>query len=283
MNLGSKDFEIDSPYSLTTDQMRFFRENGFVKLKNVLSEEILGYYGEAITQKVLALNPLKDVPMEQRTTYKKAFIQITNLWEKDEAVREFVFGQRLARIAAELMGTRGVRLYHDQALYKEPSGGLTPWHADQYYWPLATEKCCTAWIPLQATPLEMGPVAFAAKSHHFESGRNLEISDESEQRIQATLDEQKFENVEQPFEIGEVSFHYGWTFHRAGPNTTTNPRKVMTIIYMDEEMRLSAPGNEHQKIDWEVFCPGINVGELIDSPLNPVLYSADNTNDQLKR
>jgi len=273
MTLLLKKAEIDMPYSLTDEHIRFFRENGFIKLKNVLTKEALEFFGEAITRKVLELNPMKDVPMEQRTTYKKAFIQITNLWQKDETARAFVFGKRLARIAAELMGTKGVRLYHDQALYKEPSGGFTPWHADQYYWPLATEKCCTAWIPLQATPVEMGPVAFAAKGHLFKSGRDMEISDESEARISEALQRQNFDYAEEPFDLGEVSFHYGWTFHRAGGNSTISPRRVMTIIYMDEEMRLGAPANSHQKIDWEVFCPGVKVGQLVDSPLNPVVYS----------
>jgi hypothetical protein len=66
------------------------------------------------------------LPFLQRSTYKKAFIQIINLWKKSEKVKEFVFGERLARIATELLGTRGVRIYHDQALYKEPGGGFTP-------------------------------------------------------------------------------------------------------------------------------------------------------------
>jgi hypothetical protein len=28
------------------------------------------------------------------------------------------------------MEVEGVRLYHDQALFKEAEGGITPWHAD---------------------------------------------------------------------------------------------------------------------------------------------------------
>ncbi|RMD91733.1 MAG: phytanoyl-CoA dioxygenase, partial [Calditrichaeota bacterium] len=175
--------ELEQPYPLDEENIRYFRQAGFVKLKNVVPPKALEVYGAAIGELVEALNPMRGIPLEQRTTYKKAFIQITNLWQKSERVREFVFSRRLARIAAELMGTRGVRLYHDQALFKEPSGGFTPWHADQYYWPLASEKCCTVWIPLQATPLEMGPLAFAAASQHFEYGRDLEISEKSEALI----------------------------------------------------------------------------------------------------
>lgn len=43
----------------------------------------------------------------------------------------------------------GVRIYHDQALNKEPGGGYTPWHCDGYYWPVQSDKIVTAWVPLQ--------------------------------------------------------------------------------------------------------------------------------------
>lgn len=76
-------------------------------------------------------------------------------------------GKRLAQIATDLLGTIDVRLYHDQALYKERGAGFTPWHADQYYWPLASEKCCTAWILLQKTELKMGPLFFAMFGRSF--------------------------------------------------------------------------------------------------------------------
>ena len=69
--------------------------------------------------------------MEDRDTYGKAFLQIMNLWEVDEAVRKFTLAKRLAQIAADLMGVKNVRLYHDQALFKEAGGGHTPWHQDQ--------------------------------------------------------------------------------------------------------------------------------------------------------
>jgi len=264
--------QLDQPYEVSMEAISFFHENGFIKLKNVFSQELLDFYRTEITQKVIELNTMH-VPLEERDTYHKAFLQVTNLWQKSKIVKEFVMGKRLAKIASDLMGTNGVRLYHDQALYKEPGGGFTPWHADQHYWPLDSEKCCTAWIPLQETPLEMGPLSFSAKSHQFSFGRHLAISDESEKQIRDALKNARLEYVAEPFDMGEISFHYGWTFHNAGPNKTDKPRRVMTIIYMDEQMRLQEPDNENQKIDWEVWCPGVQVGEIINSELNPVIYS----------
>jgi len=264
--------DIDSPYTVTPEQIAYFREQGYIKLKQVLSPEVLAHYGRQISRKVQELNT-NTLPMEQRDTYRKAFLQVGNIWTHCAIVKEFVFGKRLARLAAELMGTTGVRMYHDQALYKEASGGHTPWHADQHYWPLATSNCCTAWIPLQAVPMEMGPLSFAKKSHSFKMGRELSISDESERALAKMLRERNFEVDETPFDLGEVSFHYGWTFHRAGNNTTPRPREVMTIIYMDEDMRVAKPENQSQEGDRKGICPDLAFGEIIDTPLTPVMYS----------
>lgn len=263
--------ELDWPFAISPDQIQFFRTNGYIKLKQVLSPELLEFYGSEITTQVIQLNTLKK-PMSQRNTYERAFLQIINLWTKSQIVREFVFGKRLARIAAELMGTNGVRLYHDQALYKEASGGITPWHADQYYWPLSNANTCTVWVPLQYTPLQMGPLAFAVGSQHFTFGRDLEISDQSEEQLQAALKQQNFPLEESAFDLGEVSYHYGWTYHRAGPNTSSQPRKVMTIIYMDSDMRLVAPKHRAQEADRKAWMPDTPVGQLIDAPLTPILW-----------
>ena len=264
--------DLETPYALTEEPIRSYREKGFIRLKDVFSPAALNRYGREITRKVHELNTLH-LPMEERTTYQKAFLQVMNIWTKSDVVREFVFGKRLARLAAELMGTTGVRLYHDQALYKEGKGGFTPWHADQYYWPLASTHSITAWIPLQATPMEMGPLAFAPGSHHLDLGRDLAISDQSEAVIEKKLLAANLGQSEEPFDLGEVSFHSGWTFHRAGRNLSDRPREVMTVIYMDEDMRLAAPRNDNQQADWDAWCPGAKVGELIQSPINPVLWS----------
>ncbi|UBM58631.1 phytanoyl-CoA dioxygenase family protein [Marinilongibacter aquaticus] len=262
---------LNQPYPLSQEAIDFFQKNRFIKLKNVFDAETLDHFGKAIHDKVMAINKEKR-PMEERDTYGKAFLQIFNLWREDETCKEFVFSKRLAQIAAGLMQVDGVRMYHDQALFKEAGGGITPWHADQYYWPLDSDKTITAWIPLQAIPLEMGPLEFSAGSHSIVEGRELAISDESESKIQQKLRVTDFNHVIEAFDLGEVSFHSGWVFHRAGANNSGITREVMTVIYMDKDMKLIHPQNDNQKLDWETWCPGAKVGEIIDSPLNPVLF-----------
>jgi ectoine hydroxylase-related dioxygenase (phytanoyl-CoA dioxygenase family) len=263
--------EHNEPYALPDAARRDFEADGFIHLPSVLSQGTLATIEPAITGKVTELNTMH-LPFEERTTYEKAFLQIANLWRHSSQVREFVFSQRLARIAAELLGVPGVRLYHDQALYKESGGGVTPWHADQYYWPLATDRSITVWVPLQETPLEMGPLSFARGSHRFAYGRDLPISDESEASLQKALADRDFPAVQEPFALGDVSYHLGWTFHRAEGNETTTPRRVMTVIYMDADVTVAEPVNDHQRADLSTWLRDTPVGKVPDTDLNPVLY-----------
>jgi len=263
--------QLSTHYPLKPEQIEKYQQDGYIKLQEVLSPEILDYYGRAISQLVFKLNT-QETPLAQRNTYSKAFLQIGNLWEHCDTVREFALSSRLGRIAAELMQVGGVRMYHDQALFKEASGGFTPWHADQFYWPMSTNHCVTAWIPLQPVTMEMGPLAFCMGSQKILAHRDIAISDESEQLISRSL--QDYPKDETPYELGEVSFHAGWTFHRAGPNTTEKMRGVMTIIYMEDGMIAAQPKNPSQQNDLARWFPGVKVGEKADSALNPVIYNS---------
>ena len=126
------------------------------------------------------------------------------------------------------------------------------------------------WIPLQDTPSEMGPLEFAPGSHRLELGRDLEISDVSEQAVAEGLAAAGIETDSRPYALGDLSFHLGWTFHRAGPNTTDVARRVMTVVYVDAGARFAEPTNhQHQRtID---SLPGAAPGRLMPEAL-PVLY-----------
>ena len=262
---------LTESFPITPEQIQFYQENRYIKIKQVLDADTIAHFNQVISRKVDEVNT-EHRSLEQRNTYGKAFLQLFNLWEEDEEIKSLVLSKRLASIATQLMQVDGVRLYHDQALFKEAGGGITPWHADQYYWPLQSDKTITAWIPLQPVTLEMGPLEFSAGSHQIVEGRDLEISDESETAIQQRLRVTDFTHVIEPFDLGEVSFHSGWIFHRAGANTTSGMRKVMTVIYMDKNMRLKDPENDGQRNDWNRWCPGAKIGEVINSPINPVIY-----------
>jgi ectoine hydroxylase-related dioxygenase (phytanoyl-CoA dioxygenase family) len=269
--------EIDTPITLPPSLVDSFTRDGFARIKGLLQREAVLHFGQAITAATLRLNT-DHRPLAERSTYDRAFLQVMNLWREDESARALVFSKRLASAAAALLGVRAVRLYHDQSLYKEPGGGVTPAHADQYYWPLSSDRTVTAWIPLQTVQPDMGPLGFYRGSHTVEIGRDLPISDDSEARICADMEARGFIFDEAAFALGDVSFHRGWTFHRAGPNASSHPRSVMTIIYMDAEMRVAQPTNAAQRNDLAQWLPGLGPGDLAASVLNPILWTSADAN-----
>ncbi|MEO6851688.1 MAG: phytanoyl-CoA dioxygenase family protein, partial [Mucilaginibacter sp.] len=123
--------------TIPAENVNEFLEKGHTLVQNALSTEEIAAYRPVIVDAAARYNTERR-KMQDRDTYGKAFLQIMNLWRSDEDVKQFVMAKRLGKIAADLLGVENVRLYHDQALFKEPGGGPTPWHQDQYYWPIDT-------------------------------------------------------------------------------------------------------------------------------------------------
>lgn len=248
-----------------------FWKNGHALVRHAATGEEVGEHRYAIRETVRRLS-IKKSAFEDRSTYDKAFLQVTNLWQKDDAVKRFVFERKFAQIAADLLGVEKVRLYHDQALFKEPGGGHTPWHQDKYYWPLDTDKMITMWMPLVDIDEAMGMITFASGSHTLGAIDNVAISDESEQFYDRYVSDNKFP-IDKATEMkaGDATFHLGRTIHSAGPNRSDRMREVMTIIYFAEGAKITDPNSPHQQADLDAWFPGQRPGELAASSLNPVL------------
>jgi len=264
---------LDSDYPLTDGQIAEYREKGHILLRGVCSPEEIAAYREAIVSAAMRHNS-ETRPIEERDTYGKAFLQIMNLWTVDEAVRHFTLSRRFAGIAGRLMEVDGVRLYHDQALFKEPGGGHTPWHQDQFYWPLDTPRTTTMWMPLVDISEVMGSMTFADGSHR-DGFINLEhqISDQSEAFFDDHVRSKGYALTGGgEMCAGDATFHSGWTLHRAPGNVTDRVREVMTVIYYPDGTRVSEPANDFQAADHRVWLDSRPVGGAADGPLNPVLW-----------
>jgi ectoine hydroxylase-related dioxygenase (phytanoyl-CoA dioxygenase family) len=86
------------------------------------------------------------------------------------------------------------------------------------------------------------------------------------------MERERFPYVQEPFALGDVSFHYGFTFHRAPANLSDRPRRVMTVIYIDRDIKVTEPINKDQRGDLAAWLADARIGESPDGPLNPVLY-----------
>ncbi len=124
--------DLSRPYPLPAERVQAYQRDGHVLVPGLATPDEVSAFRPALLEAGEATR-FDRRPLEERDTYGRAFIQMFNLWRHNERAQAFVFARRFAQVAAELLGVRGVRLYHDQALFKESGGGATPWHQDQFY------------------------------------------------------------------------------------------------------------------------------------------------------
>ena len=263
--------DLATDHALREEDIAAFLRDGHVRVRGLASRTEVEAYRPAIRRVLDAVAARHDT-QGRIDDYNRLFTQVTNAWRLDESVRAFVFARRFARVAARLMGVKGVRLYHDQALFKEPGGEPTPWHRDQYYWPLDSGDMVTMWIALVDVSREMGPMTFASGSHRAADVPSLPIGADSDATLASYVAAKGFPRAGQALAAGDATFHSGRTLHSAGPNRSAARREVMTVIYFADGARLRAPENPFQETDARVFLPGVKPGDPAASELNPLLY-----------
>ncbi|GLC33176.1 hypothetical protein PLESTB_000362400 [Pleodorina starrii] len=184
--------------------------------------------------------------LQNHATDSLGFLQFFNLHRTNRAVCRVALGAELAAVASQLLGARRVRVYQDCVFLKEPGFAETNWHSDLRMAPLDTNDFVTAWIPLRPvrgargggpgrSPPDSG-LMFAAGSHRdfaLPFWHNMEGRDLSD-RGYAMKDTG-------PMEVGDVSWHHGWTLHCAAPQPIgTPPRLALTVAFFADGARLLA-------------------------------------------
>lgn len=265
--------ELNADYSLGTQEISHYQTQGWVLLRQLATSNEVAPHRAVITAMTDEFAK-KYPPLEKRDTYGKAFIQFSNLWVLSEEVKKFALARRFAKVAAELMGVDGVRIYHDQALYKEPLGGHTPWHQDQQYWPLDGAKCVTLWMPLVDCSAQMGTMRFASGSQALGYLGPLNISDDSELQLSNLVTEKGYPIAYAgDMAAGDATFHNGWTIHGAPGNADPErTREVMTIIYVEDGATITEPDHASRVNDLASWFPGLKPGDKAASRLNPLVY-----------
>lgn len=262
---------LDRPHDLDPGIIASFAAKGHAAVRGLASRDEAAAHRPVI-ETAARERAWDRRPLEERDTYGKAFLQSFNLWRVDPVIERFVRSPRFARVAAALLGVERVRLYHDQALCKEPGGGRTPWHQDQYYWPIDTDRTITMWMPLVDVPAEVGSMTFVDGSHLLGDLRGRAISDESDAEFEALIAHRAMAtSTHGAMQAGDATFHAGWTVHSAGPNPSDLFRTVMTVIYVADGARVLERLTDAQDFDRRAWLGGRGPGELIDHELNPLL------------
>ncbi len=258
--------------ALTPQLVEDFRRDGFVVVAGLLSSDERRRYGSAVDGAVGRRSRGDTRALAEKSRYEQSFIQCQNLWEDSEGVRPLTFHPLLAETAARLLGVGAVRLWHDQALYKEPGGRETDPHQDQPYWPIVETNTITAWIPFDGSTLETGAMGYLPGSHRLGLREFVNIfTGEADGGANGVLGRDELAGIEPVFvevPAGAVAFHHGLTFHLAGANRTGTVRRVHTVIYFADGSTRGEGKFPHPSVE----RAGIGLGEVIASDVTPLAW-----------
>jgi phytanoyl-CoA hydroxylase len=259
----------DGRFALQEHQVQFYEQNGYIQLHNVLTPE-----------EVATLRTAVDVAAEERKRlqqnwgprsdegYAKVFLQMVNVWERYAAIEEYALSQRIGGIACQLTRAPFVRLWHDHALIKYPNDSkATVWHQDKVYWPMRENGALSCWMALDDVTVENGCMWFLPESHKLGPLDPVDLGAADERSLLKVLPEsmKAVRPVVMEMKAGSCTFHNGLTFHYAGPNVTTGPRRAMVTIFMPA-------GTHYKKQEHLVGDRGnLTEGEEFHGPLFPVV------------
>ena len=264
---------LDEPYSVDPTKIDEYREKGYVKLEGVIRGEPLDYYRELIGLAVGHRFKDDRRALADKRVYEQSFLQAFNLWPHYPAIAEFVQCRRFADVARRMMEVEGVKLWFDQALYKEPGGRITDYHVDAAFWPVQpAAKTTTIWMALVDVPREKGCMAFAAGSHKLSPDAEFVDIFNAQAEIAIGDNVRHYPWEWAPLAQGDCTFHSGLVYHRAGGNSSDTMREAMTIAYMTADATFDWPESNPEAGRRHGFATaGLQRGDRLESKFAPRL------------
>jgi ectoine hydroxylase-related dioxygenase (phytanoyl-CoA dioxygenase family) len=266
--------------AVTELELSYFRENGWVLLRRLISAELSEAMLERGRPRLAGLMGGSDVkfasPEERNEHLRVAGTDEGSVTDNDKwvewrgAIRS-AHDSVLGRAAlAKTMGLnvqrllgrdQPIRVYHDIFMCKLPDriSTRTEWHQDSVSFPL-DRNVLTVWIALEEITPEQGPVQFYSGSHRcgmLGRGSPDRSSDLVDQYPELARYAVSPANHLQP---GDATVHHGLTVHGAGANNTRRPRWSFAVCYLPADARYTGAPNH----DCDGF--GLRIGYPIDHP-----------------
>jgi len=262
-------------YILNADQVREYRENGHVHLSGVCTRVEIAAFRRVLksvtAERFSGTKKMSDRPEDD---FSRVFMQTFNLREADEHAAGFIQSTRFGKIAADLMGVDGVRIYYDKAMFKEPESWITPWHQDGPHWPLRSDNVLTMWIPLVDATIDMGPPRFASGTHRDEVIGPRGIHRDSESFFGDYIRDNRIPVVEEEIPAGDATLHSHWVVHGARANTSGRVREALGITFYEDGIHIddSACSEENRPVI-DANLGNRRPGERADHSRNQVVFA----------
>ena len=249
-----------------------FDRDGAVCVRGLLDPELLSTAESAIEAVLRDPSPLA---IRASAEADGAFVEDFCNWQRVPAMEAFIRGCSGAAVAADLLSSREIRLYHDHVLVKEAgTAQRTPWHQDQPYYNVDGRQGVSMWCPIDPVP--------AASSLEIVAGSHLGpwfvprtfLDQEARWFPEGTLAELP-DDIAEPhrlirwaLEPGDAGFFQCAAVHGSGGSDAR--RRVLSVRYIGDDIRF-APRPWRTSPPFDGLEAELDAGAPLDLPQFPRL------------
>ena len=270
---------MDAPDITVIDHetVQAFQRDGAVVVRGLFSADEVATVERGIERNLAEPSPLFIVA--SNADDPGSFVEDFCNWQRIEEFRTVALTSKAADVAAALMGSQTVRLYHDHVLVKEPGTRQpTPWHQDQPYYNIDGFQNCSMWMPVDPVA-EESTLEFLAGSHKegwrlprtfmdaqakwFPEGSLQELPDIEANRTGYTIKRWAL----QP---GDVVFFHMVTLHHAYGVSGSNRRRAFSLRFIGDDI-VHAPRPWRTSPPFEGLTDELPAGSPMDHPAFPIL------------
>ncbi|HZG78488.1 MAG TPA: phytanoyl-CoA dioxygenase family protein [Paenibacillus sp.] len=225
--------------TLTSEDVRFYRENGYVLHKKQLFSPA-------------KMKALSDIFEEQwEAVGRKLNSELDTPHFRDERLLDFLLADEVLDLVEPLIGPN-IGLWSSHFICKEPLiGKQTPWHEDSAYWNgrlTRFDKIVTVWLAIDRSNQENGCMRVIPGTH-LNGFSEYEAVDASENIFPTEIKSiDKSNAVYFELEPGECSLHDSRIIHGAEANKSPNRRCGYTMRYFSTEARVIPEKNPGFKV-----------------------------------
>jgi ectoine hydroxylase-related dioxygenase (phytanoyl-CoA dioxygenase family) len=258
---------------VTQAEIDFYQENGFVVIEDFLTAQELETWREAVDEAIEHRGKQRILgraeTLKDDDYYTNVFVQRVNLWQDNEKMRKLMLDARLGKLATDLAGVEGIRIWHDQALIKRPWANPTGWHLDNPYWSFHSRDAISLWVALDDATLHNGCLYFLPGTHKLATFDNVGIGQNIGDLFKVYPDWATRESAAAPMKAGSCSFHNALIAHGAGANMTPGFRRAMTCAYMPD----GSTFNGQRNILRPEQLARLKIGDVLDDEEQvPLIY-----------
>jgi ectoine hydroxylase-related dioxygenase (phytanoyl-CoA dioxygenase family) len=226
----------DFRVTLAGTEVEAFRENGFVAIPCITSDEEVAWLREVydwlFADKSRAVRGGHfDLVRPYESAGEDRLPQIIAPERALPQLKETAFWRNGRTVAAALLGVGEELLQGWGHMIRKPPkiGEPLPWHQDEAYWdPALIYRALGCWLPLDDATVENGCMSFIPGSHANAVLPHRHVNDDP--AIHALFAEPDPADIARatpvPMPAGGAVFHHSRTLHSSGPNTTDRARRA---------------------------------------------------------